>query len=96
MRVIEQTKPQAKTRDPLSDKTWQNTWVWHYRTGTKPERSISNRTANIMIVIFIAVMSTLAIGIIREVYIGSVCRGWQDKPLGQVSNICLKDYHDSL
>ena len=44
---------------------------------------ISNRTADICIVIFIVVMSILAIGIVREVYIeviGRECEQWQNKP----------------
>jgi len=53
---------------------------------------VSNRAANVMVTIFIVVMSVLAIGIIREVYIKVIekqCTGWESKPLEVVNRICL-------
>lgn len=91
-----QTKPKAKTRDPLSEKNWQQTFIWKFtncRAPEVPKKPISDRTLNILIAGFIIIMSLFAVGIIREVYIKVAekeCINWENRPLDQVSIRCLK------
>jgi len=89
MRVSQ--KPRSKAIDSLSCKRWQNTWVWHYTVGVmpQPKRLMSDRTANILVTIFIIAMSALAVGIIRELYLATQCINWQNVPLDQVATRCM-------
>lgn len=92
----------SNAMDSLSDRKWQfisrPSYKLHYKVPefleflNKPKKPISNRTANILLTIFIVVMSVVAVGAIREVYVMVVdkqCAGWETKPLDQVDNICL-------
>jgi hypothetical protein len=90
-----QVKPKAKSIDVLSDKSWQQTFIWKFTNGEPkaPKKPISNRTANILVTVFIVVMSVLAIGTLREMYlmvIDKQCAGWETKPLDQVNGVCLE------
>lgn len=92
-----QTKPKAKSIDALSDRRWQNTFVWRFVNAEPkpPKKPISNRTANILIAGLIIIMSVLAVGITRELYIKVIekeCTNWQTAPLDEVDSICIKRF----
>lgn len=56
---------------------------------------MSDKTANICVTVFIIVMSVIAVGIMRELYMGIAersCTSWQEKPLDQVDRKCIKRF----